>query len=87
VSLRQRLLILFALVVMIAVTLVAWTVSLRTRAAFESMDQQRTAALTGQIWAEFQREGEEVGQTLSRMAVRDSVQQMASSLTHSGDAS
>src|SRR6185369_7578225 len=86
-SLRQRLLILFALVVMIAVTLVAWTVSLRTRAAFESMDQQRTAALTTQVRAEFQREGEEVGQTLSRMAVRDSVQQMASSLTHGGDAS
>ncbi len=86
-SLRQRLLILFALVVMIAVALVAWTVSLRTRAAFEAMDQQRTAALTRQIRSEFQREGEEVGQTLSRLAVRDSVQQMASSLTHGGDAS
>ena len=86
-SLRQRLLILFALLVMITVALVAWTVSLRTRAAFESMDQQRTAALTAQIRAEFQREGEEVGQTLGRMAVRDSVQQMASTLTHGGDAS
>jgi len=87
VSLRQRLLLLFALVVVIAVVLVAWTVSLRTRAAFETMDQERTAALTAQIRAEFQREGDDVGQTLSRMAVRDSVQQLAFSLTHGGDAS
>ena len=86
-SLRQRLLLLFALVVVIAVALVAWTVSLRTRAAFETMDQERTAALTAQIRAEFQREGDDVGQTLSRMAVRDSVQQLAFSLTHGGDAS
>jgi signal transduction histidine kinase len=79
--------LLFAFVVVIAVALVAWTVSLRTRAAFETMDQQRTAALTAQIRAEFQREGDDVGQTLSRMAVRDSVQQLAFSLTHGGDAS
>jgi two-component system nitrogen regulation sensor histidine kinase NtrY len=86
-SLRQRLLLLFALVVVIAVALVAWTVSLRTRAAFEKMDQERTAALTSQIRAEFQREGEDVGQTLNRMVLRDSVQQLALSLTHGGDPS
>ena len=44
-------------------------------------------SLTAQIRAEFQREGDDVGQTLSRMAVRDSVQQLAFSLTHGGDAS
>ena len=86
-SLRQRLLLLFALVVVIAVALVAWTVSIRTRSAFEKMDQERTAALTAQIRAEFQREGDDVGQTLSRMALRDSVQQLAFSITHGGDAS
>ena len=86
-SLRQRLLLLFALVVVIAVALVAWTVSLRTRAAFEKIDQERTVALTSQIHAEFQREGQEVGQTLSRLALRDAVQQMALSLTQGGDAS
>jgi two-component system, NtrC family, nitrogen regulation sensor histidine kinase NtrY len=86
-SLRQRLLLLFALVVVSAVALVAWTVSIRTRSAFEKMDQERTAALTAQIRAEFQREGDDVGRTLSRMAVRDSVQQLAFSLTHGGDAS
>jgi len=86
-SLRQRLLVMFALVVVIAVALVAWTVSLRTRAAFEKIDQERTSALVAQIKAEFQREGDEVGQTLGRLATRESVQQAAFTLTHEGDPS
>ncbi len=86
-SLRQRLLLLFALVVFLTVGLVAWTVSLRTRAAFEQMDQQRTSALISQIRTEFQREGDDVSQILQRIAGRDSVQQLAFSLSHGGDPS
>ncbi|HEX6878793.1 MAG TPA: HAMP domain-containing protein, partial [Terriglobales bacterium] len=86
-SLRQRLLLLFALVVVLTVGLVAWTVSLRTRSAFEQMDQQRTSALISQIRTEFQREGDDVSQILQRIAARDSVQQLAFSLSHGGDPS
>lgn len=86
-SLRQRLLLMFALVVVIAVALVAWTVSLRTRSAFEKIDQERTAALITQIRGEFQREGAEVASTLTRIATSDEVQSTAFSLTHGGDPS
>ena len=86
-SLRQRLLLFFAGVVIVSVTLVAWTVSLRTRAAFNQLEQERTTALINQIRAEFQREGGEVGGTLSRMAATDRLQSIAFSLTHGGDPS
>src|SRR5512143_1158422 len=86
-SLRQRLLLLFAAVVIVSVTLVAWTVSLRTRDAFNQMEQERTTALITQIRAEFQREGSDVGATLSRMAATDRLQNIAFTLTHGGDAS
>jgi hypothetical protein len=77
----------FAAVVFITVGLVAWTVSLRTRSAFEEMDQQRTAALTAQITSEFQREGQEVAGIVGRIAASDEVQRIASSVTRGGDTS
>jgi signal transduction histidine kinase len=80
-------LLLFAGVVIVSVALVAWTVSLRTRAAFNEMEQERTSALINQIRAEFHREGSEVGATLSRMAATDRLQNIAFSLTHGGDPS
>jgi signal transduction histidine kinase len=86
-SLRQRLLLLFASVVVLAVALVAWTVSLRTRQAFEKMDQERTSALIAQIHGEFQREGTEVGETLTRMAGTERLQNLAFALTHGADSS
>lgn len=84
---RQRLLLMFAAVVFVTVGLVAWTVSVRTRSAFEEMDQQRTAALTSQITNEFQREGQEVAGIIGRIAASDEVQRIASSVTHGGDSS
>jgi two-component system nitrogen regulation sensor histidine kinase NtrY len=87
VNLRQRLLLMFAAVVFITVGLVAWTVSLRTRSAFEQMDQQRTAALTAQIQNEFQREGDQVASIIGRVSASDEVQRIASSVTHGGDTS
>ncbi len=86
-SLRQRLLLFFAAVVMVSVALVAWTVSLRTRSAFNQMEQERTTALISQIRAEFQREGSEVGATLSRMATTERLQNIAFAVTHGGDPS
>lgn len=86
-NLRQRLLLMFAVVVFLTVGLVAWTVSLRTRSAFEQMDQQRTAALTTQIRGEFQREGDEVVGIIGRIAASDEVQRIAFSVTHGGDPS
>jgi two-component system nitrogen regulation sensor histidine kinase NtrY len=86
-NLRQRLLLMIASLVFLTVGLVAWTVSLRTRTAFEQMDQQRTAALTAQIHGEFQREGDEVAGTIGRIAASDEVQRIAFSVTHGGDPS
>src|SRR5512144_62288 len=86
-NLRQRLLLMFAAVVFLTVGLVAWTVSLRTRSAFEEMDQQRTSALTAQIRSEFQREGDEVATVVGRIAVSDEVQRIAFTVTHGGDTS
>ena len=86
-NLRQRLLLMMAAVVFLTVGLVAWMVMLRTRSAFEQMDQQRTAALTAQIRGEFQREGEEVAGVVGRVASSDQVQRIAFSVTHGGDTS
>ena len=86
-NLRQRLLLMMAAVIIFTVGLVAWTVSLRTRAAFEQMDQQRTTALTAQIRGEFQREGDRVAAVIGRIASSEDVQRIAFSVTHGGDAS
>jgi signal transduction histidine kinase len=86
-NLRQRLLLMIASLVFLTVGLVAWTVSLRTRTAFEEMDQQRTAALTAQIHGEFQREGDEVAGIIGRIAGSDEIQRVAFSVTHGTDPS
>ena len=70
-NLRQRLLITFALVVVIVVTLVAYAVSLRTRSAFEQVDQERTGALVAQFRSEFQSQGRDVVRKLERIARTD----------------
>ncbi len=84
-TLRQRLLLMFSLVVVLAVGAVAWIVSLRTRNAFEQVDQQRTAALISETRGEFARRGEEISQTLDRIAASDHVQRIAVDVTQGGD--
>lgn len=59
-SFRGRLLIFFALTVILAVALVAWAVASYSRREFETLDQQRTEALVAQFRREFAARGEEV---------------------------
>lgn len=84
-NLRRRLLLLFSLTIVAAVAAVAWTVSLRTRKAFEGADQERTAALVGQFRREFTRRGEEIGHKLDRMAASERVLRMGFDLSHGGE--
>jgi signal transduction histidine kinase len=84
-NLRRRLLLLFSLTIVAAVAAVAWTVSLRTRKAFESADQERTAALVAQFRREFTRRGEEIGDKLDRIAASERVVRMGFDLSHGGE--
>ncbi len=84
-SLRQRLLAMFALLVMLAVAAVAWVVSLRVRDAFAAQDQQRTAALVAQFRREFARSGADIGDRLDRMSAAEETYRMGFDLTHGGD--
>lgn len=86
-NLRQRLLVMMAAVVFLTVGLVAWTVSLRTRAAFGRMDQERTAALTAQIRGQFQREADEVSKAIAHIAESGEGLRITYSLAHGEDLS
>ncbi len=85
-SLRQRLLAMFSLLVMLAVAAVTWTISLRVRDAYEAQEQQRTVALVEQFRREFARGGAEIGERLERMAASEEAYRMGFDLTHGGDA-
>ena len=86
-NLRQRLLVTFALVVVVVVALVAYAVSLRTRSAFEQVDQERTKALITQFRSEFQSQGQDVVRKLERIARTDDLQRLALESVHGGDMS
>ena len=75
----------FSLTVIVAVAAVAWTVSLRTRQAFEKADQAQTLALVEQFRREFQRRADDVALRLDRMAGNDRVSRIAFDLGHNGD--
>jgi two-component system nitrogen regulation sensor histidine kinase NtrY len=87
VNLRQRLLLLFSLTVMIAVTAVAYVVSLRTREAFAEADQERTSGMVAQFHREFDRRGTEVKQQLDRIAASEEVSRISFEVGHGGDSS
>lgn len=84
-SLRQKLLLMFSLTVVAAVAAVGWTVSVRVRRVFDRLDQEQTAAFTGQFQREFQHRADDVAAALDRMAASDAVTRMAFDLTHGGD--
>ncbi len=86
-NLRQRLLLTFAMVVVIVVALVTYAVSLRTRSAFEAVDQERTAALVGEFRNEFQSQGADVVRKLERIARTEDMQRLALESAHGGDTS
>jgi two-component system, NtrC family, nitrogen regulation sensor histidine kinase NtrY len=59
-SFRRRLLLLFAVTVLVSVTVVAWIVSTLARRAFDRANDERTAATVEQFRREFSRRGEDV---------------------------
>ena len=63
-SLRRRLLLLFALTVLVPVSIVAAIVLFRARRAFDRANDEQTSALVAQFTQEFTRRGEEVSKRL-----------------------
>jgi two-component system nitrogen regulation sensor histidine kinase NtrY len=76
VSFRTKLLVVFTLTVVVAVGLVAWTVSQAMRSSLERLDAQRTDALVAQFRREFARRGEEVIRRVEGIAGSDDTLRM-----------
>ena len=76
-SFRRKLLLLFSITVFLAVTAVAWLVSLVTRQAFEKANEQRTSALVAQFQHEFNRRGEDLVHRVEAIAGSDAATRMA----------
>src|SRR6266566_2273043 len=75
-SLRRRLLVLFALTVLVSVAAVALIVSAMARRAFDQANDERTAALVAQFRREFTRRGDELGRRIQAVASTPQTTQM-----------
>jgi len=84
-TVRRKLLVAFALTVVISVAVVAWYVSFRTREAFQRASDERTAAFMAQFQREFGRRGDEVGQRIDTIAKSDQLARIAVELGSGGD--
>ena len=78
---RRKLLVVFALTVVLSVTGVALLVQIMIRNAFERTENQRTAALVGQFQHEFSRRGDDVARRVEAIASSDAVTRMATALS------
>jgi two-component system nitrogen regulation sensor histidine kinase NtrY len=79
-SFRRKLLLVFALTVVLSVAGVTLLVQWVTRNAFEKTENQRTAALVAQFQREFSRRGEDVVRRVDSIAAADPVTRMATTL-------
>jgi signal transduction histidine kinase len=77
VSFRRKLLLLFALTVIVSVTAVTVIVSVMARRAFERSNDERTAALVAQFRREFSRRGEDVSRKIEAIASTSEISRMA----------
>src|SRR5256885_9518044 len=68
VSFRRRLLLLFALTVLLSVAVVTVIISTWTRRAFDHANDERTAAFVAQFHREFQNRGEDVSRRVQSIA-------------------
>jgi len=78
---RTRLLIAFALAVIVAVVFVGAIVSTTTQRAFERVDAQRVSALTAQFRQELVRRKQEIAQHVKDIAEADSTRDMVIALS------
>jgi len=76
-SLRRKLLLVFALTVFLCVGAIAWIVSAVTRRAFERANEDQTAVLVTQFRREFNRRGDEVAHRVETIAGSDAATRMA----------
>ncbi len=86
-SLRRRLLLALALIVLVTVGSVSTVISLRTRRAFERADAERTEALVVQFRREFNRRGEDVVRRVESIAAGETASRMALDLSNGADGS
>ncbi len=84
-SLRQKLLLIFSLIVALSIAAVAWTVLLRMRRVFEQEDQQKTQLVVSLFQRDFQHRSAEVAQTMDRLAASDRLRRIAEELAESPD--
>ncbi len=84
-TLRQKLLLTIAGLVVLVVAAVALMVSLRTRQALAQIEQHRSDALLAQVRGEFQRQADGIAHALERMAASEQVQRIAFDATHGGE--
>jgi signal transduction histidine kinase len=68
VSFRRRLLVLFALTVLLSVAAVTVIISTWTRRAFDRANDERTAAFVAQFHKQFQNQGEDVSRRIQSIA-------------------
>jgi len=86
-SLRQRLMLIFAITIMLAVLAVAWTISRQAEQAFQAADQQRTSAVIAQFRREFERRAEDVSARIERVAASERMSRLATEFRLTADAS
>ncbi|HEX3377174.1 MAG TPA: ATP-binding protein [Candidatus Acidoferrales bacterium] len=79
-SFRSKLMTFFVVTIVAAVTMVAWGVSVYTRAAFEEFDRQRTDALVAQFRREYAQRGDEIAHRVQSMADAEATLRMAMDL-------
>ena len=84
-SLRARLLLIFGAIVVVAVALVSYGVSVGARKAFQDLDKERTLAIIGQFDREFRLQGEALAIRTSAIARSEQVRNMALALRTGAD--
>ena len=75
-SFRRRLLVLFALTVVVSVTAVTVIISVLTRRAFDHANDERTAALVAQFHHQFNNEGQEISRRIQAIDAGPEVDRM-----------
>src|SRR5881394_1385955 len=81
-SLHRRLLLLFALTVLVSVAAVTIIVSAMARRAFDRANDQRTAALVAQFRREFDRKGEDVNRRVEALTTSSEANRMLIAAAH-----
>lgn len=83
-SFRKKLLLLFAVTVLVCVAVISVSVYGTIRRSFEQADQDRANAVAAQFRSEFQRRGSEVARKVESVAASEAVQRIALDMNRGG---